>query len=354
MVRNKHIFILPFVLIGLLLGMWTGLLRIGLSQEGGMWLSKYTGYHGALMAGSFIGTLICLERALGFKNRISLIVPAISSLSIVLFILDFPQPAYITLLAGSIGLVIMYLIYLNKFSEIHMVLMLIGALCWLLGNAILLKTNFYPSAVMWWIAFVFFTITGERIELSRYLQISNLKKNILVILMMIYIIGILVPFHDFGGYLIGFSFIASGVWLFRYDMARRSIKREGQHFFSGLVLLFGYGWLIICGLFMAYGSYSGLLYDPAVHSFFLGFVFSMIFAHAPIILPGVLKITINPFNRSLYIWFILLQLSLALRIVGSLSNSTILKLHGGILNALAILGFFISMAILVRKGKNKL
>ena len=107
------------------------------------------------------------------------------------------------------GLVVMYFILLNKFNEIHMIVMMIGSLCWFIGNAILIKTSFYPSAVMWWIAFVFFTITGERLELSRYLQVSKLQKYLLVVFMLIYIIGILIPFHDSGGYIIGFSLIAS-------------------------------------------------------------------------------------------------------------------------------------------------
>jgi len=204
---------------------------------------------------------------------------------------------------------------------------------------------------MWWIAFAFFTIVGERIELSRYLQIPVSLIYILVIFLLIYIIGILIPFHDSGGYVIGFSLIASAIWLFKYDMATKSLKREGQHFFSGLVLLFGYGWLIVCGLFMAYGAYSGLLYDAALHSFFLGFVFSMIFAHAPIILPGVLKLQSNPFNRSLYIWFILLQLSLVLRILSVFTGIIAFKHSGGLINGIAILGFFVNTGYLMVGGK---
>lgn len=309
------------------------------------------------MVGGFIGTLICLERAMGFKNKITLIIPAVSSLSILFFILDMIKIAYVLILLGSIGLVILYFILIVKFnsasSPLSTILMLMGAFCWLIGNAILLKTYFYPSVVMWWIAFVFFTIVAERIELSRYLNISSFKKYLLAFLMMIYVIGIFIPFHDSGGYVIGFSLISSAIWLFKYDMAKISLRKEGQHFFSGFVLLVGYGWLIVCGLFMAYGSYSGLLYDPAIHSFFLGFVFSMIFAHAPIILPGVLKLTGNPFNRSLYIWFYLLQISLIFRIVSFFTGTTVLKFSGGLFNGIAILGFFVTMAILVKIKTNK-
>lgn len=347
MIKHKQILIIPLIILSLLAGIWSGWIRIGFDFP----VSTFSGNHGAMMVGGFIGTLICLERALGFNKKIALIIPAISSLSIIFFLIQLQSIAFMVLLIGSIGLVIMYYTLLRKFNEIHVIVMMIGSLCWFIGNAILVKTNFYPSAVMWWIAFVFFTITGERLELSRYLQVSVLQKYILVCLMMIYVIGILIPFHDSGGYVIGFSLISSGIWLFTYDMAKKSLKREGQHYFSGIVLLFGYGWLIICGLFMAYGAYGGLLYDAAIHSFFLGFVFSMIFAHAPIILPGVLRLSINPFNKSLYIWFIFLQLSLLLRITDVFIGLTMLKLIAGIINGIAILGFFINMIIVVLLAK---
>ena len=175
----------------------------------------------------------------------------------------------------------------------------------------------------------------------------------LVFFMLIYIIGIVIPFHELGGYIVGISLITSAAWLFKFDMAKKSLKGERQIYYSGLVLLFGYGWLVICGLFMIYGAYWGLLYDAVLHSFFLGFVFSMIFAHAPIILPGVLKMPVNPFNKSLYIWFILIQLSLISRVMTSFIGVSELKFYGALFNGVAILGFFITMIILVAKGKRR-
>jgi hypothetical protein len=231
--------------------------------------------------------------------------------------------------------------------------MMAGSFCYLIGNIFLLKTNFYPQAAMWWIAFLYFTILGERLELSRYLHIKTIQKIILAALLAVYLIGILIPFHSSGGYVTALSFIGSAVWLFKYDMAKKSLQKDGQHFYSGIVLLIGYAWLIITGLFMAYGAYSGLLYDAAIHSFFIGFVFSMIFAHAPIILPGVLKLQINIFNRILYLWFILLQISLLLRIFNPFILSADLKLISGLLNGIAILGFLVNMVVLVIIAKKK-
>lgn len=347
--QTKPIFLLPLIALSLLIGIWTGWIRIGWNFP----FTQNSGDHGALMVGGFIGTLICLERTSNFKNKIALLIPFVNALSIVFFLVKLPHVAFWFLLAGSIGLTLIYLKLYFEFSEIYILPMTAGAFCYLIGNTLLIKTNFYPQAAMWWIAFLYFTILGERLELSRYLQIKTIHRTILIILLAVYIAGILIPFHGSGGYVTAVSLIGSALWLFKYDMAKKSLQREGQHFYSGVVLLTGYFWLIITGLFMAYGSYSSLVYDAVIHSFFLGFVFSMIFAHAPIILPGVLKLQISIFNRSLYFWFALIQVSLIIRILGSVLPSTDLKIIGGFTNGIAILGFLINIAILTIIGKKR-
>ena len=350
MKQIKPYFLLPFIALSLIIGIWTGWIRLGWSFP----LAQNMGDHGALMAGGFIGTLICLERTVSYKNRLALIIPLINALSIVFFLLKLPHIAFWFLLAGSIGLSLIYLKLYFEFNETYILIMMAGSFCYLIGNTFLIKTSFYPLSAMWWIAFLYFTILGERLELSKYLQIKTIHKIILIVLLAVYIIGILIPFYSSGGYVTAVSFIGSAVWLFKYDMAKKSLQREGQHFYSGVVLLAGYVWLVITGLFMAYGAYSGLLYDAAIHSFFLGFVFSMIFAHAPIILPGVLKLQINVFNRFLYLWFFLLQISLLMRILNPFILSSDLKLISGLLNGIAILGFLVNMAVLVKAGKSKI
>lgn len=342
---KKQFFILPIVLLSSVLGIWSGLQRIGWNLP----LNNYSGFHGSLMVGSFLGTLICLERTITNSNKKFLILPFVCSLSFLFFIIRQPEISYWILLLSGIGLCYIYFKLYLQFNEVYLLIMLCGALCWSIGNVILIKTSFYPQAVTWWIAFLFFTVSAERIELSRYLQLSNTRKVILLILLAVFIIGIFVPFHEAGGFIIAFSFIGTSIWLLVNDMASRSIMKEGQHRYSGILLLTGYVWLAVSGLFMGYGAYWGLLYDATLHTFFLGFVFSMIFAHAPIILPGVLGIPIKPFNRYLYIWFYLLQITLILRVTGILIVDTSLKQIGGLLNGISILGFFVNIIYLTKQ-----
>jgi hypothetical protein len=211
------------------------------------------------MVGGFIGTLICVERTANSGYKIALIIPLLNSLSIVFFLLKLPGIAYWMLVAGSIGLVIIYFLLYSKFNELHLMIMTAGALCYLIGSVMLIKTSFYPAVVMWWVAFLYFTILGERLELSRYLNISSRNKIILAVLLAIFIAGILIPFHSLGGFVLAFSLIGSAIWLFKFDMARRSLKAVGQHFYSGITILTGYLWLIISALFFVYGMFEDYL-----------------------------------------------------------------------------------------------
>jgi hypothetical protein len=75
-----------------------------------------------------------------------------------------------------------------------------------------------------------------------------------------------------------------------------------------------------------------------LHSIFLGFVFVMIFAHAPVILPSVTDVSL-PFRKSFYAHLLLLHISLLLRVGGDLAELPPARMWGGVLNGLAIVLF---------------
>jgi hypothetical protein len=93
-----------------------------------------------------------------------------------------------------------------------------------------------------------------------------------------------------------------------------------------------------------------LAYDILVHTFFIGFVFSMIFAHGPIILPGVLGVLVKPYNNSLYLWLLLLHTSWILRVVTDLSFQLELRKISGVISTIAIIGYFITLAVLISRA----
>ena len=93
------------------------------------------------------------------------------------------------------------------------------------------------------------------------------------------------------------------------------------------------------GLALVYGNPgAGLLYDATLHAIFVGFVFSMIFGHAPVIFPSVLGVSI-PYRPWFYVHVGLLHGGLLLRVAGDLLLMGPLRRWGSWLNVVAILLF---------------
>lgn len=347
--QRKKIAVIPFVVLALVVGALAGLYRIG-------WIdipASYAGQHGGLMVGSFLGTLICLERAVVIKKRLIFLIPLVSGLSGLFFILDLHIPAKLALIVAGAGLTSMFIYFYRKTKEVYHLVMLCGAVCWLVGNIILLVRNMYPITTTWWIAFLFLTIAGERLELTKFLPMTPIKRLSLFSGLVIFFAGLIVPFHTWGKYFFAGGLMITAIWLLKFDMAGKSLKRPGLSRYSAIALITGYVWLLVSGLFFVKGEMAGYLYDAALHSFFIGFVFSMIFAHGPIILPGIAGISFKPYHPALYVWLILLHTSLAMRIGADLAFNIELRMWGGMINAIVILAFFVSLGLIVKFGHIK-
>ena len=84
-------------------------------------------------------------------------------------------------------------------------------------------------------------------------------------------------------------------------------------------------------------------YDAMIHAVMLGFVFSMIFGHAPIIFPAVLGIG-GAYGPAFYVHVGLLHVSLLLRVAGNLPPRPSARAWGGLLNGVAIVVFLANTA----------
>lgn len=343
---------IPFVLLAILSllgGFYTGLLRIG-------WEIPTTtagAHHGAIMIGGFLGTLISLEKVIPLAKKIFYAIPVLSGVSIFLFLLGFPQAAVIALILASIGQVGMYITYLNRHVSLDISIMGIGSLCWLVGNVVLFSQWFYPLAFPWWMGFLLFTIVGERLELSKFLPVGKIQKGVLLFFLFLFVLGLLLPFHGMGKMISGFSIIAVAIWLLRYDIISISIRKQGLTRFMAIALLLGYIMLLFTGVLLVLPGDQQFSYDMVVHTFFIGFIFSMIFAHGPIILPGVLGNTHKPYHPILYIWLIFLHTSLILRFFGDIRINMEVRQFSGLLTLISILAYFISIVTLISRGNSK-
>jgi hypothetical protein len=146
--------------------------------------------------------------------------------------------------------------------------------------------------------------------------------------------------------LAGLGEIGLAFWLLRYDIAWRRLKAGGQARYMAVCLLSGYGWLAIGGLLsIAYGGVmAGPYYDAQLHAVLLGFVLAMIFAHALIIFPAILRIAIV-YTPRFYGHLLLLHIGLVLRIASDLLLWMPGRQWGGLLNALAILLLLANLAL---------
>jgi hypothetical protein len=218
----------------------------------------------------------------------------------------------------------------------------LGALVWLVGNALWLAGRPIYRVVLWWAGFLVLTIVGERLELSRLLRLSRASRAGFLLATGLFVAGVILTEGDLnlGTRLAGAGMLALTVWLLRYDVARRTVRQTGLPRFIGVCLLSGYVWLGVSGLLALRfgGMVAGPRYDATLHALFLGFVFAMIFGHAPIIFPAVLGAPIA-FRPAFYAHLALLHLSLVLRVIGDLVPWSPGREWGGLLNVGGILLF---------------
>ncbi len=330
--------------VNLVAGLWAGIIRIGWNIP----LTSVAAHHGAIMLGGFLTTLIALEKAIPLKRNLVLIIPAISAMSLIMVIPGYYQVGLYCLVAGSFGLFLIHAYYLHLHPrDASIILMLIGAGSLMVGNVMLMKTQFYPSSFPWWMGFLLFTITAERIELSKFLPVSASMKKLLAGFLVLFLLGIVAPFHGIGKYVSALAMIGIAIWMLRHDVIRIGLKKKGLIKFSSVALLIANGWLIVDGLFLMLMNETAYSYDIMVHSFFIGYAFAMIFAHGPIILPGVLGIIYKPFHPVLYAWLFLVQGSLLFRLVADSILNLAWRKWSGIFTGMGILLYFITLVLMV-------
>ncbi len=346
---RKYIFILlPFLIIALLSGFLSGWSRLGWNFPMLIIPSSGVTQHGVIMASGFLGSLILLEKIVLLQNRWFLIFPLINAFSVLLFFVDYQFIATIFLLIGSTTMVGLAIYFLLKHNESHHYLFLGGAILSWISNFRFLSSNFYPVILPYLIGFFLLMIVGERLEMTRFLPVSHIKVNILWAMLLAWVIGILfIPFHSKIFPFISTLLSGIALWLLQNDMPKHSIKKAGLHRFVGINLIIAYVWLFLFGIWQVLPFKVAFAYDAFVHLYFIGFVLSMVLAHAPIILPSVLKLGVKPFYSGLYIWVAFMQISLIMRLTGDVSGNFAWRKIGGLFNGVGFIGYLGTLAILM-------
>lgn len=354
--RSTRSLRLPFLLLGgmsLLAALWAGLLRIGWRLP--PLSATLAANHGPLMIGGFLGTLICLERAVGLNRPWTYAAPLAAGLGALALLLGLPMPAApLLLLLASLLLVAIFVVIYRLHPDGASVVMSSGAVLWVVGNLLWLFGRPLAAVAPWWVGFLVVTVAGERLELSRVLMLRPGILRPFWAAVGLTVIGLALSLFNlaWGVRVAGLGLLLLGAWLLRYDIARRTIRKQGLAQFIAACLLPGYAWLMLAGgAWAVWGErfLAGPPYDAMLHMILLGFVFSMIFGHSPIILPAVLRVTM-PFLPIFYAHLLLLHLSLLLRVVGDLASNQGLRAWGGLFNVLAVLLFLVNTLRAARQG----
>ncbi|MBK9607424.1 MAG: hypothetical protein IPO58_13745 [Betaproteobacteria bacterium] len=339
--------------VSLAAGVGAGLARMGWDEPAAV--AALIAWHGPLMICGFFGTVISLERAVALGARWTYLGPLFAAIGGLTLVMGGPAvAATASLTLGSLVLVAASWVVHRMQPELHTLTILIAAACWAAGNALLAVTGAVAPALPWWIVFLVLTIAGERLELSRFLPPSPIARRVFAVLVGAMVVGALLAALEpvrgwipFAGALLGLA-----LWLGKQDIARRTVKERGLTGFIGACLLSGYAWLAFGAvmLFANGAAPDAWRWDAGLHAILIGFVFAMVFGHAPIIFPSVLRVTV-PWHWTFYVPLALLHASLLLRVAGDLAQSLPLRAHGGAANAVALATFVLSTIAAVVRGR---
>ncbi|MFE9770499.1 hypothetical protein ACFYOV_02215 [Streptomyces sp. NPDC005931] len=305
--------------------------------------------HGVLLVLGFAGTLVALERAVALGGRLPFLAPALLGTGGLLLLTPVgPVVPRLLLVAGSAALVALYLRFWQRQPSAALLAQGAGAVA-ALGAALLWLGGLdVPRMLPWLVAFLVLTIAGERLELARVGALTPAAEPTFLACVAAVLTGVVTTlmWPAPGTLLLGAALLALVAWLVVHDVARRLLRATGLPRFTAACLLAGYAWLGLAGiLWLLDGPVTeGTGYDAVVHCVFLGFVMSMIMAHAPVILPAVLRRPL-PYHPGLAVAAWLLHLSLAVRVlIGDLRDVRGAWQLGGALNIAAVLLFVLTAA----------
>ncbi|MCL2656080.1 MAG: hypothetical protein FWD62_01455 [Betaproteobacteria bacterium] len=347
----RLLLVVPAIL-ALFCGVLAGLGRLGLPTPA-FSLTLVT-LHGPLMIGGLFGTLIGIERAVAVAKRSAYLVPLGSGLGVIAIL--FGQYAAAAALASFAALLLTFVtgrLWLQQ-RVAHLATLTVGAACWLIGSLAWLYSQVPTYSSLPWIAFLVLTIAGERLELSRLLVTPLIARRVFAMLAALVVCAAAVSLANAqtGSILFGLGLFGLAFWLQRYDIARRTLQRPGLTRYIALGLLSGYIWLGVAGSFGALGGFvpGSAWRDAALHALTLGFVFSMVFGHAPIILPAIARIRF-PWHPIAYLPLVLLHLSVAARVIATLSENIPLRGIAALSNTAALGVFILFVAGSIVRGK---
>lgn len=343
--------------LNLLAGLAGGLARLGWRLPAGALAD-----HGAVMVCGVFGTLIALERAVALQRAAGLVAPLAAGLGGVLaWAAGRPELAAPCWGAAALALFGLYLwAGTTRAWSLHLGVEAAAALAWGLGTLAWARSD-APAATLGWMAFLVGTIAGERRELMQFVRLSAAARHAFLGLVAAGAAAVLAALARSAGLpgvptwlpaaLWWSACTGLAVWLLRHDLAPRLRRREGWVGHTGTCLTIGYGWLLAGAALGGLGLLRpGGAATMAHHAVLLGFVFAMVFGHAPIMLPALARLR-PAYTRWARAPLWLLSASLVLRLGAVEAGHAGALAAAGAAQALAILWFAAVMGRAVLRGR---
>lgn len=346
--RAFRLFLLALGASCLAMGVVGGLVRLGVAIVA----PREAVYHGLLMTGGFLGTVISLERAIALGKAWGFAAPLASASAALLLVMGRASEAAALGIVAPLALAAVSAALLRRQAQVHIGVMLAAAGCWAVGNELAFTGGAADASAAWWFAFLVLTIAAERLEMTRLAPRRPLAAPLFHGTCALLVTGaaaaIVTPAG--GGALFGIALVALAAWLAAFDIARQTVRGAGFSRYAAVALLGGYAWLALGGLAWVAMALAGPAWrDAAIHAVGLGFVFSMILAHAPLVVPVVARVRMRyvPF---LYVPLAALHLSVAARVLSD-GVAPGLRPWGGLANAAALVAFAGTLAYTLRRKR---
>ena len=341
----RAVFLVPAA-IAMLAGVNAALLLVGVGAP--LHSARMGDLHGMLMVAGFLGTLIAMERAVALRHPLGYAAPLLLGLGGLALLTPAPIAlGQLLLIDGGIAFVLVYAMLWRRNHDDVVIVELLGAVHLTIASVLWLRLG-VPWLMPWLVGFVVLTICAERVELARLAMPSTGGRTLVAhaaALTLALVATLLWP--DAGARLTGLIIASLVVWLVRHDVARRTVRTTGLPRFSAGALLGGYVWLLAAAVTWAVAGAQreGPAYDLVVHSVMLGFAISMVMAHAPVILPAVLRRPL-PYRAMMWIPLVLMHIGLVIRVVaGDLLGLHTIWQVGSVINVVALLLFFAVAAL---------
>ena len=327
----------------ILMGLNAALLRLNLPAPVNG--AELAALHGPLMLVGFLGTVIALERAVAARTPWAFLAPLGSAAGCLALLAGAPDVVGRGLMTGAAGvLCAIYLRVHRRAPSAAVDVEAMGGAALLLGDVLWLGGRGMEDVVPLWLLFPTLTIIGERLELARIAFLDEMVETVVEALSGAAVLGACLLLIAPGSHLlVGPALLGLAVVMAYYDVARRTVRLRGGVRFMAASMLAGNVWLALAGAVWSLWGLQGLngaAYEIVIHCITVGFAFSMILAHAPVIIPAIVHRAL-PYHRLMWLPYVLLHAGLVVRVVGLLAEASAVWKVGGAVGVAAILVFMV-------------